>query len=55
MGTTSIWSAVGQYNTTICPVPIQASTPEVVGRGITNLRLSEGSLGRGKIVGGIAM
>ena len=46
MGTTSIWSTVGQYNTAMCLVPIQASTPEVVGRGIANLRLLEGSLGR---------
>ena len=54
MGTTSIWFVVGQYNITMCLVPIQASTLEVVGRGIVDLRLLEGSLGGPEIFGGIA-
>ena len=45
MGTISIWSALGHYYNEMYPVPVQASTPEVVGQGITILRLLEGSLG----------
>ena len=44
MGTMSVWSAIGHYYTATCPVPTQASTPEVVGRGVTVLRFLEGSL-----------
>ena len=54
MGTTFIWSSVGHYYTMMCPVPIQAFTPEVVGRGIAVLRLLEGSLGGTEVIGGIA-
>ena len=45
---------MGQYNTAMCLVPIQASTLEAVGYGIVDLRLSEGLLGGAEIVGGIA-
>ena len=55
MGTTFIWSIVGHYYTSICPVPVQTSTPEMVDQGIAVLRLLKGSLGWAKIVGGIAM
>ena len=54
MGAISIWSAMGQYNIAMCPMSIQASTLEVVGRGITDLRLLKGSLGRAETVEGIA-
>ena len=54
MRTTSIWFDVGQYNIAMCLVPIKASTSEVVGRGIVDLRLLEGSLVGPEIFGGIA-
>ena len=54
MGTTSIWSTMGHYHTAICLVPIQASTPEVVDRGITVLRLLEESFRGAEVVVGIA-
>ena len=53
MGTTPIWSAVGQYNIAMCSVPIQTFTPKVVGWAVAYLRLLEGSLGGVGIVGGI--
>ena len=46
METTSIWSIVSHYYTSMCPVTVQASTPEVVDQGIIVLRLLEGLLGR---------
>ena len=55
MGTTFIWSTVGHYCPAMCPIPVQASTPEVVDRGIAVLRLLEGSLGGVEVVGGITM
>ena len=54
MGTTSIWFTVGHCYTAMCPIPIQASTPEIVGRGVPVLRLLEGSLGEAEVIGGIA-
>ena len=54
MRTMSIWSIVGHYHTTMCPVPIQGSTLEVVGCGIVDLRLLERLLGEVEVVGRIA-
>ena len=50
MGTTSIWSVVGHYNTAMCQMPIQDSTPEVLGRGIAIMKLLEGLLGEERVM-----